>query len=102
MPFFLQPAQLLIDLLLSLSKILDRLAKLDTNTISDALDFLNLPGATYGIRPLWNCPKIVGRASTIQLGPKQGNAPTVHLISPVIASINSSDQRWHRGDLLLG
>lgn len=71
---------------------LDRLAKLDTNTISDALDFLNLPGATYGIRPLWNCPKIVGRASTIQLGPKQGNAPTVHLISPVIASINSSDR----------
>jgi len=71
---------------------LDRLAKLDTNTISDALDFMNLPGATYGIRPLWNCPKIVGRASTIQLGPKQGTAPTVHLISPVIAAITTSDR----------
>lgn len=71
---------------------LDRLAKLDTNTVSDALDFLGLPGATYGIMPLWNCPKIVGRASTIQLGPKQGTAPTVHLISPVIASINSRDR----------
>ena len=71
---------------------LERLAKLDTNTVSDALDFLNLKGATYGIRPLWDCPKIVGRASTIQLGPKQGTAPTVHLISPVIASIQTDDR----------
>lgn len=71
---------------------LERLAKLDTNTVSDALDFLNLPGATYGLRPLWNCPKIVGRASTIQLGPKQGTAPTVHLISPVIASVSTEDR----------
>ncbi len=71
---------------------LERLAKLDTNTVSDALDFLNLKGATYGIRPLWDCPKIVGRASTIQLGPKQDTAPTVHLISPVIASITTHDR----------
>ncbi len=71
---------------------LDRLIRLDTNTVSDALDFLNLPGATFGIRPLWNCPKIVGRASTIQLGPKQNKAPTVHLISPVIASITTHDR----------
>lgn len=71
---------------------LERLAALDTNTVSDALDFLNLPGATFGIRPLWNCPKIVGRASTIQLGPKTGSAPTVHLISPVIAEITTDDR----------
>jgi regulator of RNase E activity RraA len=71
---------------------LERLAKQDTNTISDALDFLNLNGATYGIRPLWDCPKIVGRASTIQLGPKQDNVPSVHLISPVIASITTDDR----------
>ncbi len=71
---------------------LDRLAKLDTNTISDALDFLNMPGATYGLRPLWDCPKIVGLASTIQLGPKTDAAPTVHLISPVIARITTNDR----------
>jgi regulator of RNase E activity RraA len=71
---------------------LDRLAKLDTNTISDALDFLNMPGATYGLRPLWDCPKIVGRACTIQLGPKTDAAPTVHLISPVIARITTNDR----------
>jgi regulator of RNase E activity RraA len=71
---------------------LNRLAALDTNTVSDALDFLGLPGATYGLRPLWDCPKIVGRASTIQLGPKQGSAPTVHLISPVIARVETDDR----------
>ena len=72
--------------------LLERLSRFDTNTISDALDFLSLPGATVGLRPLWNCPAIVGRASTIQLGPKTGSAPTVHLISPVIATIDSDDR----------
>lgn len=72
--------------------LLDRFAALDTNTVSDALDFLGLPGATFGLRPLWDCPKIVGRASTIQLGPKTDTKPTVHLISPVIAQIQSDDR----------
>ncbi|HEY9446120.1 MAG TPA: RraA family protein [Burkholderiales bacterium] len=71
---------------------LDRLAALDTNTVSDALDFFGLPGATFGLRPLWNCPKIVGRASTVQLGVKTDAAPTVHLITPVIGRIQSDDR----------
>lgn len=75
------------------NNILDRLSALDTNTVSDALDFLNLPGATYGLRPLWNCPKVAGRASTIQLGPKvDGSPPTVHLITPVIDSVTTDDR----------
>lgn len=77
---------------MSLPSLLDRLARFDTGTVSDALDFLALPGATVGLRPLWDCPKIVGRASTIQLGPKIGAAPTVHLISPVIARIETDDR----------
>jgi regulator of RNase E activity RraA len=71
---------------------LDRLSRLDTTTVSDALDFLALPGATVGLCPLWPCPRIVGRASTVLLGPKTDSAPTVHLISPVIASIATGDQ----------
>lgn len=71
---------------------LDRLARLDTTTVSDALDFLALSGATVGLRPLWNCPRIVGRASTVQLGPKAGSVPTVHLISPVIAAIDRDER----------
>ncbi|KAJ4253446.1 hypothetical protein NW762_010604 [Fusarium torreyae] len=72
---------------------LDRLSALDTNTVSDALDFLGLQGATYGLQPLWDCPKIVGRASTIQLGPKvEGSPPTVHLITPVIDTVTTDDR----------
>ncbi|SAK52557.1 diguanylate cyclase [Caballeronia glebae] len=71
---------------------LERLASLDTNTVSDALDFLGIAGATFGLRPLWDCPKIVGRASTIQLGPKTDVVPTVHLISPVIDAVSTDDR----------
>jgi len=71
---------------------LERLSALDTNTVSDALDFLGLPGATVGLLPLWHCPKIVGLASTIQLGPKSDAAPAVHLISPVIDAVVSDDR----------
>lgn len=77
---------------MSSPSLLDRLAALDTNTVSDALDFLGLSGATYGLRPLWDCPKIVGRASTIQLGPKGDATPTVHLISPVIDAVKTDDR----------
>jgi regulator of RNase E activity RraA len=72
--------------------LLDRLAALDTNTVSDALDFLGLPGATCGLRPLWDCPKLVGRASTIQLAPKTDAEPTVHLVSPVIDAVTTDDR----------
>ncbi|WP_321889572.1 RraA family protein [Paraburkholderia bannensis] len=74
------------------TSLLDRLAALDTNTVSDALDFLGLAGATFGLRPLWDCPKIVGRASTILLGPKTDAKPTVHLISPVIDAVTTDDR----------
>jgi 4-hydroxy-4-methyl-2-oxoglutarate aldolase len=74
------------------NSLLERLASLDSNTVSDALDFLGLPGATFGIRPLWDCPRIAGRASTIQLGPKTDATPTVHLITPVIDEIRANDR----------
>lgn len=74
------------------SHLLERLSALDTNTVSDALDFLGMRGATFGLLPLWNCPKITGRASTVQLGAKQDSAPTAHLISPVVARIDTDDR----------
>ena len=33
--------------------IIERLAKLDTCAVSDAMDSLNLKGATWGVRPQW-------------------------------------------------
>lgn len=77
---------------MSHNNLLDRLAALDTNTVSDALDFLGLSGATVGLRPLWNCPKIVGRASTVLLGRKTESAPTLHLITPVVEKITTDDR----------
>ncbi|GKZ78502.1 hypothetical protein AnigIFM56816_002174 [Aspergillus niger] len=74
------------------STILKRLSALDTNTVSDALDFLDLKGATYGLRPLWDCPKIVGRASTVKVGPKTDAAPTTHLLTPVIDAVTTDDR----------
>ena len=63
---------------------LNRLSELDTCTVSDALDSLGLAGATIGVRPLWKCPKIVGRAMTVRAGPKIDAAPTDHLHTPAI------------------
>jgi 4-hydroxy-4-methyl-2-oxoglutarate aldolase len=73
-------------------KHLTRLEALDSSTVSDALDFLGLAGATVGIRPLWNCPKIVGRASTLQFAPKTSGGATVHPITPVIAASQGTDR----------
>lgn len=77
---------------MSQSSILDRLSALDTNTVSDALDFLNLKGATYGLLPLWDCPKIVGRAITVKVGPRTDAAPTTHLLTPVIDAVTTDDR----------
>lgn len=77
---------------MSPTNILDRLSRLDTNTVSDALDFLALKGATYGLQPLWDCPKIVGRASTVEVGPKTDAAPAVHLLTPVIDAVQTDDR----------
>ncbi|KAL4971593.1 ribonuclease E inhibitor RraA/Dimethylmenaquinone methyltransferase [Aspergillus desertorum] len=75
-----------------MSSNLTRLAALDTNAVSDALDFLRLKGATYGLRPLWECPKIVGLASTVKVGPKTGTAATAHPFTPVIDAITTEDR----------
>lgn len=72
--------------------VLDRLSALDTNTVSDALDFLGLKGATCGLRPLWDCPKIVGRASTVKAGPKTDAAPTTHLFTTVVDTVTTDDR----------
>ncbi|KAL6834436.1 demethylmenaquinone methyltransferase family protein [Trichoderma camerunense] len=77
---------------MSQTSVLDRLWALDTNTVSDALDSLNLKGATFGLQPLWDCPKIVGRASTVKVGPKTESTLTTHLITPVIDAVTSDDR----------
>ena len=77
---------------MSNAELLNRLSALDTNTISDALDFLGLKGAAVGVRAFWDCSKIVGRASTVVLARKADKAPTAHLITPVVDAITTDDR----------
>ncbi len=71
--------------------LVERLAKLDTCAVSDALDHLGLRGATTGIRPLWPCPKIAGRAVTVKVVPKGPTPPPAHLATPAIEAAGPGD-----------
>jgi regulator of RNase E activity RraA len=71
--------------------LVERLAALDTCAVSDALDHLGLPGATVGIRPLWACPKIVGRAVTVKVVPAGATKPAAHLATPAIEAAAPGD-----------
>jgi len=71
--------------------LLTRLAKLDTCAVSDALDRLGLKGATFGIRPAWLCPRIVGRAVTVKINPAGLEKSKQHLGTPAIAAAQPGD-----------
>ena len=77
-----------------------RLEKLATTNLADALDKVGIRGAVIGIRPMYECPKIIGRAVTIKIT-AAGIAPSkyhlgvraIHAASPgdVIAIDNRGD-----------
>jgi regulator of RNase E activity RraA len=71
--------------------IIERLGKLDSCAVSDALDSLNLKGATWGVRPQWPCPKIVGRAVTMKIKPAGLEQPTQHLGTAPIEAAQPGD-----------
>ena len=71
--------------------IIERLLKLDTCAVSDALDSLNLKGATWGVRPQWPCPKIAGRAVTMKIKPAGLQQPTQHLGTAPIEAARPGD-----------
>jgi len=68
-----------------------RLAALDTCAVSDALDHLGMSGATTGIRPLWACPKIAGRAVTVKVVPAGATKPAAHLGTTAIEAASAGD-----------
>lgn len=71
--------------------IVERLVKLDTCAVSDALDSLGLKGATWGVRPLWDCLRIAGRAVTMKLKPAGLQQPTQHLGTAPIEAAKTGD-----------
>ena len=71
--------------------LIGRLSKLDTCAVSDALDRLSLKGASFGVRPLWPCPRIVGRAVTVKIKPPGLEKPKQHLGSAAIQAARPGD-----------
>lgn len=71
---------------------MDRLRSLDSCAVSDALDTLDLAGATTGIRPLWAVPDpVAGRARTVQAGPRQSGKPAQHIAAAAIMAAEPGD-----------
>jgi 4-hydroxy-4-methyl-2-oxoglutarate aldolase len=68
-----------------------RLQRLSTTNLSDALDALGLRGAVAGIRPMFDCPKVIGRAVTIKITAAGLVRSKRHLGVEAIASAESGD-----------
>lgn len=67
------------------------LRELDTCSVSDALDRLGLKGTTIGVRPLWPCPRIAGRAVTMKIKPVGLDKPKQHLGTTAIEAAKPGD-----------
>jgi regulator of RNase E activity RraA len=55
----------------------ERASKIDTATLSDALDKLSIPGQCLNIKPLQHSFRLTGRAFTLLYGPVTGSDGTV-------------------------
>lgn len=62
-----------------------RLERLDSCALSDALDTLRRPGATTGLAQLWpSNAAVVGRVRTVQAGPRTDDRPGHHIAAAAI------------------
>ena len=73
---------------------LQRASRLETATISDALDKLRIPGQCLGIKPRDHAFRMAGRAHTVLYGPMDtadpGNVATSSTISSPAPSRSST------------
>ena len=81
--------------------LIERLRRLDTCAVSDALDKLGLPGAVIGISPMSVPGRVVGHAMTVKLGPPIEGLPKRHLGTGAIMAAAPGDVIVieHRGRL---
>jgi 4-hydroxy-4-methyl-2-oxoglutarate aldolase len=68
-----------------------RLERLCTTNLSDAMDVLGIRGAVIGIRPMFDCPKVIGRAVTIKITAAGMTKSKRHLGVEAIASAEPGD-----------
>jgi len=72
--------------------LVERLSKLDTCAVSDAMDRLGLAGAALGLQPLWPCPRLVGHTVTVKLKPiAEGEQSHRHLGTAAIEAASPGD-----------
>jgi regulator of RNase E activity RraA len=78
-----------------------RLGRLATTNIADALDKVGIRGAVIGIKPMYDCPKILGRAVTVKITAAGMVKSKHHLGVQAIAAANLGDIIIidNRGDL---
>jgi len=68
-----------------------RLARLATTNLSDAMDMLGIRGAVIGIRPMFDCPKVIGRVITIKITAAGMTRSKTHLGIEAIAAAQAGD-----------
>jgi 4-hydroxy-4-methyl-2-oxoglutarate aldolase len=71
--------------------LIERLRKLDSCVVSDALDQLKLPGTVIGLRAVSVPRRIAGRAVTVQLTKANGQAPSRHLCTAAVDASGPGD-----------
>lgn len=72
--------------------LIERLRKVDTCAVSDALDTLRLPGAVTGVHALWPVQDVVvGRVRTIRVAPRAEGVPGHHIATQLVASAREGD-----------
>ncbi len=74
-----------------MDSMVERLLKLDTCAVSDALDRLSLPGAVLGIHASSPPAKIAGRIVTVKLADANGRQAPRHLCTAAIEAANAGD-----------
>src|SRR5271170_118815 len=71
--------------------LLDRLSRLDSCAVSDAMDRLGLAGAVSGLEPRSIARRIAGRVRTVRLGPAEGKSAPRHLCTTAVEAADAGD-----------
>jgi len=71
--------------------LLEQYVRLDTATVSDALDNCGLPPGQGGLRPMWGRPRIAGFAATVELEPLTGEHAGAHILTEAIAQAGAGN-----------
>ena len=70
-------------------ELLERLSRLDSCALSDALDSFGMSGVVLGLAALSGCRRIAGRAVTVKLGPDDGRESKRHLGTAAVEAAGS-------------